>query len=129
MLRGLYHQIISLRPALVETAPGLAVQDQLVLGLLQLEGVHVGPLVDGPRMEQKVVGRDGEQRLCHLRHAGQQEVLNVLAAEDDHTATFSYPFHGVADVGDRHRIGEENMEFLEHPGRVPAGDQGVADIG
>ena len=81
MLRGLHHQVVPLRPALVETAPGL----------LQLEGVHIGSFVDGPRMEEKMVGGDREQGVNHLRHTGKQKkILKKYCRDHNYTAIRHY---------------------------------------
>ena len=74
MFRRAHHQVVPLGAAPIEADSGLARLDQLVFGFLQLEGVHEIPLVDGPGVEQELVGGDGEERFGHLGHPRQQEI-------------------------------------------------------
>lgn len=50
-------QQISFIAALVQADAALGELDEIVFRLLQLEHIHVGPLVDGAGIEQKLVRR------------------------------------------------------------------------
>ena len=53
-------QQISFIAAFVQADAALGELDKIVFRLLQLEHIHVGPLVDGAGIEQKLVRRDAE---------------------------------------------------------------------
>lgn len=78
---GMHLQQIPFIAALVETSAPLGVADKLKLGVLQLKGVHIEPLVYRPRVEQELVGRNGKQRLGQLGYTGKEEVLQILARQ------------------------------------------------
>ena len=48
--------------ALIEADAPLGVADQLKFGLLQLEVVHIEPLIHTAGVEEELVGGDGEER-------------------------------------------------------------------
>ena len=57
---------------------------------------------------------DREKGLGHLRHARQQEVLDILTSQNHHAVSLSHSFHGVSDVGDCCGVGEEYMKLLKY---------------
>ena len=61
--------------AAVQAGAPFRVADQLELGLLQLEGVAKGFWLQLARVEQELVGGNGEQGLGQLPDAGLQEVV------------------------------------------------------
>ena len=58
--RGTNLQQIALVAALVQADATLRKLDKVIFRLIQLEHFHVGSLIDGARIEQKLVGRDAE---------------------------------------------------------------------
>ena len=74
-------QKVSLVATLVQADTPLGKLDEIVLGFLQLEHIHVGALVDGACVEEKLMGRDAEQGLGHLPNALLVEVLQVLTGQ------------------------------------------------
>lgn len=122
-------QQIPLISALVEACAPLGVADELKLGLLQLEGVHIEPLVDGSGVEQKLVGWNGKQGLGELGHTGEEKVLQVLAGQHHTGIPLSRPFQDIADVLNDHPVGEPYMKLIQGGHRVALGQQPVAEIG
>lgn len=59
-------KIVSLVTALVEAHATLWEANQVVFAFFKLEGIHIKPLVDIARIEEKGVGRDRKQRLGQL---------------------------------------------------------------
>jgi len=80
--RGVYLQQISLIAALIEAYAPLGIADQFKLRLLQLEIVHIEPLIHATGIEEELVGGDGEERPGQVPDAVHIEVLQVLAGED-----------------------------------------------
>ena len=65
----MYLQQVALVAALVQTDTTLGKLDEVILRLIQLEHFHVAAFINGARVEQELVGRDGKQRFCHLADA------------------------------------------------------------
>ena len=101
------HEIVSLVAAFVEAYAALREANQVVLGFLQLERVHVKLLVNVAGVEQEGVGGDAEQGLCQLGDAGDSEVLQVLTCQNDAGFLLSHPLHEVADIFNGGEIGQK----------------------
>ena len=65
---------------------------------LQLQSVHIQLGINVPGVEQEVVGRDTKQRLCVFPDPVNEEILDILAGQQDIGVLFSHSFHGVADL-------------------------------
>ena len=70
--------MVPLVPAFVEAESPLGLADQFILLRLQLEKVHVEPLINGAGVEQKLVSGDSEQWPGQFPDAGLVEVLQIL---------------------------------------------------
>lgn len=68
-------QQIPLVAAAVQAGAPFRVADELELGLLQLEGIAKGFGLQLAWVEQKLVGRDGEQGLGQLPHPRLEEIV------------------------------------------------------
>lgn len=68
-------QQIPLVAAAVQAGAPFRVADELELGLLQLEGIAERFWLQLARVEQELVGGDGEQGFGQLPDAGLQEVV------------------------------------------------------
>ena len=66
---------IPLIAAAIQTSAPFRVTDELELGLLQLEGIAERFWLQLARVEQELVGGDGEQGFGQLPDAGLQEVV------------------------------------------------------
>ena len=84
-------QQIPLISALIQAHAPLRIADELKLRRLQLKVIHVEPLVDAAGVEEKLVGRDSEQRPGQFPDAVHIEVLQVLRGEDQGGFLFSDP--------------------------------------
>ena len=58
MLRSVNHQIVALIAAFVEAHATLGVANQVVLALLQLQGIDVELGINIPGIEQELMSRD-----------------------------------------------------------------------
>ena len=70
-------QQVPLIAAFEQAHAPLGEADEAVLSLLQLEQIHIEPLVDGAAVEDELVGRDGEQGLGQLPDAFPVKVLQI----------------------------------------------------
>ena len=77
----MYLQQVALVAALVQTDTALGKLDEVILRLIQLEHFHVAAFINGARVEQELVGRDGKQRFCHLADAFLIKVLQILRGQ------------------------------------------------
>ena len=70
--------------------------------------------------------RDREQGLCELADRWDQEVLDILAGEDDGRVLFAYTLHGVADVFDRGHVRQEQVQLVDGRRCVALAEQLIA---
>lgn len=68
-------QEVPLVAAAVQASSPFRVADELKLGLLQLEGIAKGFRLQLARIEQELVGGDGEQGFGQLPNTGLQEIV------------------------------------------------------
>ncbi|MPM20666.1 hypothetical protein SDC9_67102 [bioreactor metagenome] len=120
---GVNHEIVPLVAAFVEADAPLGKADEIVLGFFELERIHIKLLVDVAGVEQEGVGRDAEQRLCQLGYAGDGEVLEVLAGEDDAGFFFANTLHEITDVLDCGQVRQEQIQLVDAGGGVALGQQ------
>ena len=109
----MYFQQIAFVAAFVQTDASLRELDEVVLRILQLKHVHVRLLVDGACVEQKLMGRDGEQRLRHLSHTLLVEVLKVLGGQHHCRLLLTDSLEGVSDVLNGSRIVQPDIELVQ----------------
>ena len=129
MLRGVDLQQIPLIAALEEADAVLGVGDEFELRRLQLEVVHVEPLVHISGVEEKLVGGDGEEGTGHLPDAGCVEILQVLGRHDQRGLLFPHPLQCVADILHSGGVGEPDVELVQASHGVALCQQLVAEVG
>ena len=105
-------QAVSFVAAFVKAHSSLGVPRQLILRGFKLQVVNVELLIHRSCVEQKLMRRDSEQRLCQLSDSLEIEVLEVLRGEDDRRILLSYTLHKIADILHRNRICEKQIEFV-----------------
>ena len=109
----MYLQQVALIAALVQTNAALRKLDEIVFRFIQLEHFHVAAFVDGARVEQELVGRDGKQRLCHLADAFLIKVLQILRGQQHGGFLFAHALETVADVLNGRGIGQPNIQLVQ----------------
>ena len=129
MLRGDHLQQIPLIAAAVQVMSPLTAVDQIILRLLHLQGIHIVPGVDLPRIEQELVGGDGEQRLGHLPDVGDQKILDVLGGQHHGGILFPYPLHIVANILNSHRAVQEQVQLVQRGHTVSHAQKLVGHVG
>lgn len=118
MIRSLNHEVISLIAAFIQADTTLWITDQVVFALLQLQGVHIKPLVNVARVKQKSVGGNGEQRLGVLPDAVDIKIFEVLAGEDHGAVFLPDSLHEVADIFHGRQVGKEQIELVNAGSRI-----------
>lgn len=108
--------------------------DEVVLRLLQLEQIHIKPLVNGAAVEDELVGRDSEQGLGQLPDALPVKVLQILRGHDEVGFLLADPLESVADILDdggthRHIIRQPHIQLVQRRCGVADGQQAVGHIG
>gem|GEM_PF-2183805 len=133
-------QQISFIAALVQADAALGELDEIVFRLLQLEHIHVGPLVDGAGIEQKLVRRDAEQGFGHLTDALLIEVLQILTGQQHRRFLLSHTLQTISDVLDGGGVGQPDIQLIQSCHGIAHGQElighegqhieehGVADI-
>ena len=133
-------QQVSLIAALVQADAALGELDEIVFRLLQLEHIHVGPLVDGAGIEQKLVRRDAEQGFGHLTDALLVEVLQILTGQQHRRFLLSHTLQTISDVLDGGGVGQPDIQLIQSCHGIAHGqklighegqhieEHGVADI-
>lgn len=127
-------QQIPLVATLEEAHTALGEANEIVLGFLKLEQIHIEPLVDRPAVEDELVGWDSEQGLGQLSDAFPVEVLQILRGHDEVGFLLAHPLEDVADIlndGGPHRdvVGEPDIELVQHRSGVADGQQAVGHKG
>ena len=105
--------MIPFHAALEQAFAAACVLDEFELRLVQLQHIHVEPLADRAGVEQELVGRDGEQRFCHLPHALLVEVLQVLRSHYQGGIPLPYTLQAVADILNGHGIGQPQVQLVQ----------------
>lgn len=105
-------QAVSFVAAFVKAHASLRVSRQLIFRGFKLQVVNVELLVHRSCVEQELMRRDSEQRLCQLSDSLEIEVLEVLRGKDDRRVLFSYTLHKVTDILHRNGICEEQIELV-----------------
>ncbi len=123
------YQLMTLVAALIQALCFQRKPHDIVLRILQLQIVHKKAPVDRTGVEQKLVGRDGEQGLRHLRYAGEGEVLDILAGHDEAGVLLPAPLEHPADVFDGCRVGKPHVKLVQHRHGVALGQHPVAEEG
>ncbi len=129
MFRGIDHQVIALIAAFVETHATLRVADEVVLALLQLQGVNVELGINVTGVEQELVGGNGEQGLGVLPDALNVEVLQILRGNDDRRVLLAHTLGKVADILHGGKIGQEQVKLINAGGGIAVGEQLIAHVG
>ena len=109
----MYLQQVALIAALVQANAALRKLDEIVFRLIQLEHLHVRSLVDGARVEQELVGRDGKQRLCHLADAFLIKIFQILRGQQHGGLFFTNTLETVADVLNGRGIGQPDIQLVQ----------------
>lgn len=122
-------QQIPLVAALVQANTSLGELDEVVLGFLQLEHLHVGPFVDRACVEEELVGRDAEQGLCHFTDALLIEVLQILTGQKHCGFLLTDTLQAVSDILDGGRVGEPDIQLVQRCYRVAHGQELIRHIG
>ena len=100
-------QQIPLIATSIQTSAPFRVTDELELSLLQLEGIAKGFRLQLAGIEQKLMGRDGEQGLGQLPDAGLQEVLYILTGQYQQRVFLPVTLHEISYIFYGCQIGEE----------------------
>ena len=100
-------QQIPLIATSIQASPPFWVADELKFRLLQLEGIAEGFRFQLARVEQKLMGGDGEKRFRQLPDAGLEEVLDILAGQYQQRIFLPVALHQVADVFYGRQVGEK----------------------
>ena len=127
-------QQIPLVTALEQANAPLGESDQIVFRFVQLEQVHIEPLVDGAAVEDELMGRDGKQGLGQFPDALPVKVFQVLRGHDEVGFLFADPFQGVADVlndgrSNRYIVGKPHIQLIQRRRGIANGQQAVRHIG
>ena len=109
----MYLQQVALVAALVQTDTALGKLDEVILRLNQLEHLHVAALVNGACVEQELVRRDAEQRLCHLADTLLVKVLQILTCQQHGGFLFANTLEAVSDVLNGRGIGQPDIQFVQ----------------
>ena len=121
------YQLMPLIAALIQALRFQRKPHDIVLRILQLQIVHKKAPVDRTGVEQKLVGRDREQGLRHLRHAGEGEVLDILAGHDEAGVLFPAPLEHPPDILDGGGIGKPYMKLVQHRHGISFGQHPVTE--
>ena len=116
-------QQISLVATLVQADTALGELDEIVFRLIQLEHLHIAALVDGPCVEQELVGRDAEQRLCHFTDTLLVKIFQILTCQQHGGFLFAHTLEAVADVLNGCGVGEPNVQLIQCRHRIALGQQ------
>lgn len=115
--------------ALIEADSLLRIAHQLILCLIQLQVVHIEPLIRGSSIENELVGGDGKERASQLSNAWLIKVLQVLTGQDHAGLLLPYSLEAVTDVGHCHRIAEPQVQLIDSGHGIPGGKKPVGHIG
>ena len=129
MLRGVYHQVVTLIAAFVEAHASLGVTDEVVFALLELESINIELGINISGVEQELMGRDAEQGLGVLPDALDVEVLQILRGNDDRRILFAHTLGEIADIFHGSEVREEQVEFIDAGGSVAVGQKLIAHVG
>ena len=110
-----------------DAPPGIA--DELELGRLQLEVVHIELLVHTAGVEQELVGGDGEERPGQLPDPIHVKVLQILAGQNHGGLFLSYSFEGISDVFDGGQVAQPDIKLVQPRRSIALGEQLIAEIG
>ena len=102
-----YLEKVSFVSAFEQAGSSFGILDQFVFRLFKLQSIHEFSGIDIPRIEQELVGGNGEQRFGQLLHLRQQKILDVLTGQNDRGFLFPHALHGVSDIFNCRLIGEE----------------------
>lgn len=105
-------QAIPFVAAFVKAYASLGVPRQFIFRGFELQVVDVELLIHSSCVEQKLMRRDSEQRLCKLSDSLEIEVLEVLRGKDNRRVLLSNTLHKVADILHRNGICEEQIELV-----------------
>ena len=73
--------------------------------------------------------RNREQRLCHFAHTGAVKILYVLRRHEHGGVLLSDALQRIADIFDRHRIAQPDIQFVQRRDRVALDQQLVRHVG
>ena len=94
-----------------------------------MEQIHELLFVDRAAVEQELVRRNREQRLCHFAHTGAVKILYVLRRHEHGGVLLSDALQRIADIFDRHRIAKPDIQFVQRRDRIALGQQLVRHVG
>ena len=129
MVKSDHLKKISFIAASIQAYAALWTADKLIFRIFQLQRFHKLSSVDIPRMEQKLMGRNGEQRLGILLNLREKEVVDVLTGNDKAGSAFTVSFHDVSNILDGSEIPEEQIEFINCCHSIPLIQQLTGHIG
>lgn len=115
--------------AAIEAGTSFGILDEFELARLDLQGVHILLRVDLSGIEQELVRRNGEQRLCELTNGRNQKVLDILTCQNDRGVLFAHTLHAVTQIFDCSHIREEEVQLIHRCRRAAFAEQFVAHIG
>lgn len=121
-------ETVPLVAAFVKANATLRIADKAEFRGFKLQSVHIEFAVDSTRVEQKMMRRYREQRLCKLADVLNEKVLNILTGEDNCGLLFTDAFHKIADIFHSSQIGEEQVKLVDARNGISRGQQLVGHI-
>ena len=96
---------ISFVTAAIEASASFGILDKFKFARLDLQGVHIFLGIDLTCVEQKLVCRDGKQRLCEFPDRRNQKILDILTCQNHRGVLFAHTLHAVAQIFDCSHVG------------------------
>ena len=79
-------------------------------------------------MEQELVRRNAEQRLCQFRRLRQQKILDILAGQQQGGLFLPRPLHARPDVSDGCFVVEIQVQFINGRDSISGTEQFIVHI-
>ena len=92
------HQVVPLISTFIQAYSPLRIADQVILTILQLQGIRIKFGINASSIEQELMGRNGKQWLCIFFHSIQIKIFQVLAGYDNCRIFLSHTLHKVPDI-------------------------------
>ena len=120
--------------AAVETDAPLGETDEVVLRLLQLQGLHVELFIHSAGIEQELMGWDREERFGQLPDSLLVEVLQILRSQQHGRFLFADALEAVADIlnnrsAHSYIVRQPDIQLVQCRHCIALSQQLVAEIG